>query len=53
MRKFLNEKGATMLEYALMAALVAVVALGAVTFLGEEVSETFTGVGNALNTAQN
>lgn len=31
-----GEKGATMLEYALMASLVGVVAIGAVTYLGEE-----------------
>jgi pilus assembly protein Flp/PilA len=52
-KEFLNkssEKGASMLEYALLAALIAVVAIAAVTFLGQEASETFQQVGNAMNT---
>ena len=44
-----SEKGASMLEYALLAALIAVVAIAAVTFLGQEVSQTMGQVGNTLN----
>ena len=43
-----NEKGATMLEYALMAALIAVVCIAAVTFLGTSASTTFSQVGSAM-----
>ena len=46
-----NEKGATMLEYALLAALIAVVCIAAITFLGTQASVTFSTVGNALNNA--
>jgi len=46
-----QEKGATMVEYALMVALIAVVCIAAVTFLGQEVSDSFTAIGNAVNTA--
>lgn len=54
MRQFLrNEKGASMLEYALIAALVAVVAITTVSLMGQEVSKTFNSVGNALKTANN
>ena len=45
-----EEKGATMVEYALMVALIAVVAIAAVTFLGNEVSGQFNTIGNTLNT---
>lgn len=44
-----EEKGASMLEYALLAALIAVVAIAAVTFLGQEVSQTMGDVGTVLN----
>ncbi|MEJ1297187.1 MAG: Flp family type IVb pilin [Candidatus Sedimenticola sp. (ex Thyasira tokunagai)] len=47
LRKY--ETGATMVEYALMVALIAVVAIAAVTFLGEEVSETFNEVGTTID----
>jgi pilus assembly protein Flp/PilA len=36
-----DESGATMVEYALMVALIAVVAVGAVIVLGTNVNETF------------
>ena len=44
-----EEKGATMLEYALMAALIAVVCISAVTFLGEQASQTFSAVGSSMS----
>ena len=39
-----NEKGATMLEYGLLAALISVVAIAAITFLGEQTKVTKTNV---------
>ncbi len=36
-----NEDGATMIEYGLMVALIAVVCIGAVTLLGTNASTTF------------
>lgn len=50
---FRNETGASMLEYALIAALVAVVAITSVTIMGQEVSKTFNGVASALSKANN
>lgn len=42
------EKGATMLEYALMAALIAIVCIAAVTLLGSEASKAFSGSASAI-----
>ncbi len=44
-----EEKGASMLEYCLLAALISVVAITAMTFLGQEVSETFSTVGSSID----
>jgi len=44
-----NDDGATAIEYALIASLIAVVIISAVTFLGTQVSNTFNEVGNALH----
>ena len=41
--------GATAIEYALIASLIAVVIISAVAVVGTKVSNTFTEVGNALN----
>ena len=46
-----DEKGASMLEYALLAALIAVVAIAAVTFLGQQASTTFSTIGAHMQTA--
>lgn len=43
-----DEKGVTMLEYALLAALIAVVAIAAVTFLGRQASLTFSSIGQHM-----
>jgi pilus assembly protein Flp/PilA len=46
-----KEEGATMLEYALLAALIAVVCIGAVTFLGARARVSFSNSAVALSTA--
>lgn len=45
-----NESGATAIEYGLIAALISVVIITAITFLGGELSNTFSDVGSALAT---
>ena len=44
-----GEQGATMLEYALMAALIAVVCIAAVTLLGSQAKQAFSKVGSSIN----
>lgn len=46
-----QEDGATALEYGLLAALIAVVIIGAVTTLGSEVSNTFGSVASGMEQA--
>ena len=46
-----DEKGATAVEYGLMVGLIAVVIIGAVVFLGEELDGLFTQIGTELSTA--
>ncbi len=52
MRTFLklarNERGATAIEYGLIAALIAVAAIGAMTAVGSKLSVTFTNVSGSL-----
>ena len=43
-----EEKGASMVEYALLVVLIAIVALVAVQIAGREVSETFSEIGSGL-----
>ena len=43
-----DEEGASLVEYALLVALIAVVALIAIRFLGEEVSSEFASVGGVI-----
>jgi pilus assembly protein Flp/PilA len=43
-----NEEGATMVEYALMVALIAAVAITAVTSIGTNVSSLFTTVASSI-----
>ena len=53
MAKFLklikNEKGATAIEYGLIAALIAVAAIGAMTSIGSSLSNTFSNVSSSLD----
>lgn len=55
MKKFLklikNEEGATAIEYGLIAALIAVAIIGAVTNVGTGLNRTFTNVSTGLGTA--
>jgi pilus assembly protein Flp/PilA len=43
-----EEKGASMVEYALLVVLIAIVALVAVRLAGNEVSSTFSEIGSGL-----
>jgi pilus assembly protein Flp/PilA len=51
MRFLKDEEGVTAIEYGLIAALIAVVIILAVTLVGNELSDTFSEVGNALQGA--
>jgi len=46
-----NEAGATAIEYGLIAALISIVAIGALTNVGSSLSTTFTTVNDELATA--
>ena len=49
-RKMLkNEKGATAIEYGLIAALIAVAAIGAMSSLGGKLTNTFNKVSDNMN----
>jgi pilus assembly protein Flp/PilA len=50
-QRFQEEHGATAVEYALMVALIAVVIILAVTFVGTSTSAKFSEVGSAVNGA--
>ena len=51
-RKLINdESAATAIEYGLIAALVSVAAIGALTAMGGSLNEMFTAVSAALNSA--
>jgi len=43
-----SDEGASMVEYALLVVLIAIVALVAVRIAGTEVSETFSGISSGL-----
>ncbi|MBV8767401.1 MAG: Flp family type IVb pilin [Hyphomicrobiales bacterium] len=48
-----DEAGATAIEYGLIAALISVVIITAVTAVGTQLTKTFTTVSTALSTANN
>lgn len=51
MKRFVKEEeGATMVEYAIMVALIAVIAITAVGLLGNKVEDTFTKVDTDMGT---
>ena len=43
-----TERGASMVEYALLLALIAIIAIGALTLLGQTVSENFSDINSSL-----
>jgi pilus assembly protein Flp/PilA len=43
-----EEKGATAVEYGLMVGFIAVVIIGAVTFLGTQIRDLFNSIANSL-----
>ena len=43
-----SERGASLVEYALLVALIAVVCIAAVTLLGKNASNKFSSVGNSI-----
>ena len=51
LKLFKNEKGATAIEYGLIAALIAVAIISAVSTVGSSLNNTFTGVSTNLDTA--
>jgi pilus assembly protein Flp/PilA len=44
-----TERGASLVEYALLVALIAVVGIAAVTFIGKSASTKFSTVGSSIN----
>jgi pilus assembly protein Flp/PilA len=44
-----DEEGASMVEYALLVALIAVVVIAAALFLGTEINDKFSEVGNTVD----
>jgi pilus assembly protein Flp/PilA len=49
--RFDDEKGASLVEYALLVALIAVVCIAAVTLLGNNASSKFNSVGQSIGGA--
>ena len=53
MKKFVaNESGASLVEYGLLVGLIAIVAIAAVTGLGQKVAKVFSDINNALPTVE-
>jgi pilus assembly protein Flp/PilA len=46
-----SERGASLVEYALLVALIAVVCIVAIAFLGQSASTRFSNVGSSINAA--
>lgn len=46
-----DEKGQDLAEYALLIALIALIAIGAVTFLGEQIGEVLSTIAETLSSA--
>ena len=44
-----SDRGASLVEYALLVALIAVVCIVAISFLGTEASKEFTSTGSSIN----
>ena len=48
-----SERGASLVEYALLVALIAVICIIALQFLGKEASSSFNSTGDAISGANN
>ena len=48
MRFLSNEKGASLVEYSLLVVLIAIAALAAVAYFGDELSSTYSGISSNL-----
>ena len=48
---FRDDRGASLVEYALLLVLIAVVAIAAVTVVGEQVDTTFDVIGDSMSNA--
>ena len=48
-RFFKNSKGAALMEYALIAALIAMIAINGIRFIGNALNNKFTTVANGMN----
>ena len=46
-----DESGASLVEYVLLVALIAVVCIGAITLLGGSASDKISGAGNSISSA--
>jgi Flp pilus assembly pilin Flp len=46
-----DERGANLVEYLLLLSLIAIAVIGAVVFLGSQISPTFLHAGSAISTA--
>jgi pilus assembly protein Flp/PilA len=46
--RFDDEKGASLVEYALLVALIAVICIGAITLIGSNASSKLSTVGNSI-----
>lgn len=44
-----DEQGATMIEYALLIVLIAIIAIAALRFLGQRVSKQFSGIASSVS----
>ena len=49
LRSRFDDRGASLVEYALLVALIAIVCIAAITLLGGSASDKFSQVGNSLN----
>lgn len=46
-----GESGASLVEYALLLALIAIVCVGALTFLGEQTNTRYSNIGSSVDVA--
>jgi pilus assembly protein Flp/PilA len=46
--RFDDEKGASLVEYALLVALIAIICIGAITLIGQNAATTLSKAGNSL-----